>query len=348
MSTLLSGAFVEQQPSIGLEIDMISLGNADSLLVSKWNNGVVQRILLDAGNKSDTAKVTDFLKARGVTKLDHVVVTHPHDDHAGGMIDLVNNREFTIGKLWMHQPQKHISRQTIENALNQLGQSKIKKIINESLKTQSEIETACLQARIEIEEPFRDSYIGFLFVCGPTKDYYESLLQKFTDLKELHEFDTQIANYEQHLMIESIFDQTDSNDELGGAPVTPENNSATILFTKHAEQKFLFTSDAGPDALQQVVDKYNLTGLEWMQIPHHGSRRNLNETLIKTFSPKTAFVSADGTKKHPRRAVVNAFKKVGSKVFSTHYPSGGNIWHHQGVVPSRAEYTSLAPLYDAK
>jgi len=47
--------------------------------------------------------------------------------------------------------------------------------------------------------------------------------------------------------------------------------------------------------------------------------RNVNEALINYFKPQTAFVSADGsTKKHPRRAVVNAFKAAGAKVFQAH------------------------------
>ena len=111
----------------------------------------------------------------------------------------------------------------------------------------------------------------------------------------------------------------------------------------------LFTADAGVEALAAARQAYKLALLSWMQIPHHGSRRNVNEDLINYFKPKTAFVSADGTKKHPRRAVVNAFKAVGTQVFSTHYPppNGGNKWFSLGTVPRRSDYSPAIPLYEA-
>jgi hypothetical protein len=60
-------------------------------------------------------------------------------------------------------------------------------------------------------------------------------------------------------------------------------------------------------------------------------------------------MSYDGTTKHPRRAVVNAFKAVGAQVFSTHYPppNGGNKWFSLGTVPGRSDYSATIPLYDA-
>ena len=84
-----------------------------------------------------------------------------------------------------------------------------------------------------------------------------------------------------------------------------------------------------------------------MQIPHHGSRRNINPALIKVFSPTIAWVSAEGTNKHPRRAVVNAFKNGGAIVHSTHYPTPTNMWISTGTVSSRVGYKPLVPLYDA-
>jgi hypothetical protein len=74
----------------------------------------------------------------------------------------------------------------------------------------------------------------------------------------------------------------------------------------------------------------------------------VTEELIAYFKPGTAFVSADGTRKHPRRAVVNAFKAVGAKVFSTHYPppNGGHKWFHLGTVPDRPDYSDATPLYE--
>jgi hypothetical protein len=85
-----------------------------------------------------------------------------------------------------------------------------------------------------------------------------------------------------------------------------------------------------------------------MQIPHHGSRRNVTKNLIDLFAPSTAFVSAEGSKKHPRRAVVNAFKDAGAKVYSTHYPTPIHLRQYVGTVPTRDGYEPVTALYDAE
>jgi beta-lactamase superfamily II metal-dependent hydrolase len=81
-----------------------------------------------------------------------------------------------------------------------------------------------------------------------------------------------------------------------------------------------------------------------MQIPHHGSRRNITESLIEYFCPKSAFASASGNAKHPRQEVVEAFQKVGTIVYSTHYPHDGHLLHRHGAVPQRQGYATSEPL----
>ena len=84
---------------------------------------------------------------------------------------------------------------------------------------------------------------------------------------------------------------------------------------------FYSTADAGTCALSNVARDYKVQQVQVLQIPHHGSRRNITQSLINIFAPKIAYVSAIGNVKHPRRAVVNAFKKVGTRRFA-HFVRG--------------------------
>ncbi len=79
-----------------------------------------------------------------------------------------------------------------------------------------------------------------------------------------------------------------------------------------------------------------------MQIPHHGSWRNINQRLIDLFAPAQVMVSAAGNEKHPRQAVIRAFKACGTRVFGTHV--GGYLWLSRGTVPERSGYTAAKPL----
>ena len=93
----------------GLEVDMLSVGDADSTLVTRWTNGVPTRVLIDGGNKSSASTLKLFLLRRRIRYVDHVIVcTHPHDDHAAGLIELVTDKRFDFGMFWMHLPWKHV------------------------------------------------------------------------------------------------------------------------------------------------------------------------------------------------------------------------------------------------
>ncbi len=335
----------------GLEIDMLSLGNADSILVTRWQPGVAPvRILVDGGNDGSAETVLAFLARRGVSHIDHLVCSHLHDDHAAGLVSIAGQRWLTIGSAWVHQPRLHIDLARLAAVGSRATVSRTAADINECLETTDRL-VATLGARgVAAYEPFSGMSIGPLFVAGPTRDYYRQLLCEFTDIDARSVLDARIAETGLSLFAELLYSDTSST--LDDSPETsPENNTSVILYGNNGGTRFLFTADAGVGALTRVVAAYqagSFSNLEWFQLPHHGSRRNVNQFLVDHFCPKLAYVSADGSLKHPRRAVVNAFKAKGTHVFSTHYPQATNLWYHSGVVPARPDYGLATSLWNAQ
>ena len=52
-------------------------------------------MLIDSGNVSNGSQVLGYLKDLGITKLDYLVVSHPHIDHIGGIVQVA--KEVEIG-----------------------------------------------------------------------------------------------------------------------------------------------------------------------------------------------------------------------------------------------------------
>jgi beta-lactamase superfamily II metal-dependent hydrolase len=335
----------------GVEVDMLSLGDADSILVTGWNFGVPERVLIDGGNKGDAPTVKAFLAQRGVTYLNHVVCTHPHDDHAGGLVDLLNDPTFLFGTFWMHLPWNHVDVHAVIAALQKTTAKRVAKLLRESLEKQIALVKG-LESRKKVPaEPFTGQRIGFLTVCGPTKEFYKALVAEFTDLNRLAGFEQSLSAHERQATLEKFREivQPEAEDEstLGGEPTEPENDSSVVLATNVVKDVLLFTGDAGVPALEMVRHQYPiLRNCHWMQIPHHGSRRNLTEDLIAWFRPATAFISAKGEDGHPRVKVVNAFKRLGTTVYSTHYPRQGHLRYMVGTVPARLDYNTATQLYN--
>lgn len=90
-----------------VSVHFIDVGQADSILVCA--NG--ETMLIDAGTKKMSYRVVDYLHKRRIKRIDHLVATHPHEDHIGGMADVID--QFEIGALYM--PKETANTKTFEN-----------------------------------------------------------------------------------------------------------------------------------------------------------------------------------------------------------------------------------------
>ena len=111
----------KEEPKIvtsDLTIHYIDVGQADSILIS--NNNI--NMLIDAGNNEDGELLVSYIKDElNIDTIDYVVGTHPHEDHIGGLDDIINNLEVKN----VYLPEAMTTTKTFEDVLDAIANNNL-------------------------------------------------------------------------------------------------------------------------------------------------------------------------------------------------------------------------------
>lgn len=100
-----------------LNVYFIDVGQADCIYINQGD----YNMLIDAGNNEDGEKLVNYFKSLNIEEFNYVVATHPHEDHIGGMDDIINN--FKIDEFFM--PDKLSTSKTFEGVLDALSNNSL-------------------------------------------------------------------------------------------------------------------------------------------------------------------------------------------------------------------------------
>lgn len=168
-------------------VHYINVGQGDSILiqVNKKN------LLIDSGPKSHKKPLIKYLKSLGVSTLDYVVATHPHDDHIGNMntiIDTFNVKSF-------YAPKVYSSTKSFEKMVESLKNNNLKII---PIKRGCDTIVLGPNTRVHVLSPINDTYdnennyssvikisyrnTSFLFTGDSEKEIEDKLLSLNDDI----------------------------------------------------------------------------------------------------------------------------------------------------------------------
>ena len=123
-----------ESTSASLIVSFIDVGQADCTLIE--NDG--KYALIDAGNNEDGPLLVKYFESLGIKEFEYVFATHAHEDHIGGMDDIINN--FKIKNFYM--PDAITTTKTFEDVLTALENNKV------TFKTPTTGETLELQTEV--------------------------------------------------------------------------------------------------------------------------------------------------------------------------------------------------------
>jgi beta-lactamase superfamily II metal-dependent hydrolase len=314
-------------------------------------------IVIDGGFKASGESLVEHIRSRyGTERVDMVLATHPDQDHVSGLEVVLE--ELEVGQLLMHQPWRHSARLTEARAEGFIHLAASRRL-QESLKQTSDLEQIADRRRVPILEPFAGMQTanGTFRILGPSQIYYEELLPQILAPAGVRSVTKSILEAAVETVREKFVKETLDHETLRDDGVTkPSNNSSVISLLTLGNTKLLFTGDAGIPALEDALDLLEADGfqpgdLRFVQVPHHGSRRNVGPSVLdrllgekgQTACRSTAFLSAsqknpDNT--HPAKKVLNAFTRRG---YAVHTTEGTAKLHHSPEAPERSGYVSSTP-----
>lgn len=102
--------------SSGNRVCFIDCGQGDCEAVISDENVTV----IDSGPAANKRSTVQNLKNAGVTKIDNLVLTHSHEDHIGGAVQILE--DFEVGRIYMMKPSKTPNTQTYLNLLKKIDE----------------------------------------------------------------------------------------------------------------------------------------------------------------------------------------------------------------------------------
>lgn len=331
-------------PEPAYEIDFLPVGNGErsgDAIAGRIGNLEGPRheqtvFMVDGGFADDGEALIDHVvRYYRTSTVDFVINTHPDQNHLKGLVPVVET--LGVGELWMHDPWTRTNRTP------------------EGLDAAAALRDAARARSIPIREPFAGltSHDGTVRILGPSEAFY---------VQQLAEFPTSTTQAVMAALrrgpggVLAKVRETLTEEELQGGITSARNNTSVITLIDSGDSRLLLTGDAGIPALHDALDRINGTGLtpggfDLIQIPHHGSRRNVDSEVLNRLlggvaqQPRGWAIasSAWGAPKHPRQRVTNAFRRRGYPVAAT---NGKAIWYSRGA-PPRAGWrpAEVLPFY---
>ena len=108
-----------------LSVHFIDVGQGDSIFIMSEHGNA----LVDSGDRGNAPKILDYIKSRGVYKLDYIFVTHYHADRMGSMAEIIEGIE--VGQIVLPDvPKKMLpTTRSFENLLLAIKKENVKRVI---------------------------------------------------------------------------------------------------------------------------------------------------------------------------------------------------------------------------
>ena len=256
------------------KIHFIDVGCADAALLQYGEGTEAKYALIDTGanqyhNTKDTTidttktPVYEYLNKMGVKHLEFILLTHPHQDHIGGMEKILSDTTIKIDKIYGND----LNIQYLESSEDKSKQSADETNWTEfDTKIYKNFKTA-LEARNKLAEQAEDKTekenlkVDYVVpTAGETINFGEAKMTFYGPLENDYQYGRKV----------------DLN-------TRQENKYSIVTKIVYGSNSFLMTGDAQKETIEKIIAKgYDLTA-QVLKEPHHGFQDVTEEELANGY-----------------------------------------------------------------
>lgn len=332
------------------QIQFFSVGNeskgGDAILIEVFDDKDNPHIaIIDGGYSQDGQRIIDYLVKRygkkGKAVIDVVINTHPDLDHISGLKTILESDQVKVENLVFNRPWRDAGLKKEWFTDGRITKDSLINRIKDSFSMADELECIAIKKGIKIYSGSAGLTIWnqTLQVLGPSENLYKKnlLLSDKTPDSFLSKYN---KPYQHVSLPEEDYNPKDGKviEWIDEEQTSEINQTSIIIALVLGDFKVLFTGDAGKEAINAALDLWeeagnNASSFSVVQLPHHGSRKNIDPNIINRLNAKEFIIScppegiAEG---HPSRRLINKILELtpNAQIYKT---AGHNFVFHKGI-----------------
>lgn len=313
----------------------------DAILIVFYDDSIPQNkphvILIDGGYKQTASQIVSYIKSLGLSKIDYMFNTHPDGDHINGLIEIVENSDLQIGKLIFNRPWVDSGITSSDFCDKRKTDKSVNQDLTKCFSSAADLEQKALnrvvngvKKPIAILRPTQGNIIDdYIWILGPSKQQYADHILAADGLPNNRMKDKD-GNFVPYTYEPEDYDSSKGSIQwFEDEETSPVNETSLILAFNSPDKLYLFTGDAGKECLCDALNFYKEVNFanryddfDIMQLPHHGSRKNINPEIINAVNADTYIISCppDGKQEgHPSQRLINKILEINkrAKIYQT-------------------------------
>jgi len=284
-----------------MEITFIDAGCGDAVHIRfLGNDKKIHNILIDGGTEKGSVypeglrKTLEKIVSSHDEYIDLWILSHIDDDHIGGILRLLKDDEL-LAKLGLSRTKFWFNYSIWDYDTG--IRDNIRKSTRQGITLRDYlIENSILNESITTDSGTIDLWGAKATILSPDKKNVDELLEKWKkEERRLKTSDTSSKKAAGKNDYEIRIEDFDTSKEHN---THSEENASSISFLfEYEDASILFTADSEPETLITSLKRLNdgkPVQLDYIQLPHHGSKFNIRNELLRLVKCSNYIISADG------------------------------------------------------